>query len=133
MNTLKNIQIFKMSRVKLILLEFHEFIFLMLIGCCWIVCSFSLLQPFCLGGIISYFTLGSQMTKFHAYLYCFGLVILSITYTFLDHCYFMGVEHIGMQIRVAVCSLVFRKVCLHCLFLLSSVFFLSYSTHCRGS
>ena len=46
-----------------------------------------------------------------AYLYGTGVVMMSVIYNFTHHQYFFGVMHTGMIIRVASCSLLYRKVC----------------------
>ena len=44
-----------------------------------------------------------------AYLYGGGVVLMSALYTVIHHSYFNGVYVIGMKIRVACSSLVYRK------------------------
>ena len=62
--------------------------------------------------MIEYFTPGSDMSKFEAYMYGTGVVMMSAVYTFTHHPYFFGVMHTGMKIRIASCSLLYRKVSL---------------------
>ena len=64
--------------------------------------------------MIEYFTPGSSMTLFEAYMYGTGVVMMSAVYTFTHHPYFFGVMHTGMKIRIASCSLLYRKVRLFC-------------------
>ena len=58
--------------------------------------------------MIEYFTPGSSMSQLEAYLYATGVVMCSAVYTFTHHPYFFGVMHLGMKIRVASCSLLYR-------------------------
>ena len=60
--------------------------------------------------MIEYFTPGSTMTKFEAYMHGTGVVAMAAVYTFTHHPYFFGVMHTGMKIRIASCSLLYRKV-----------------------
>jgi len=39
-----------------------------------------------------------------------GVVLGSVFYTFTHHPYFFGVQHVGMQVRIACCALIYRKV-----------------------
>ena len=48
------------------------------------------------------------MSQLEAYLYATGVVMCSAIYTFTHHPYFFGVMHLGMKIRVASCSLLYR-------------------------
>ena len=50
------------------------------------------------------------MSQLEAYLYATGVVLCSAIYTFTHHPYFFGVMHLGMKIRVASCSLLYRLV-----------------------
>ena len=59
---------------------------------------------------MEYFAVGSEMSEVEAYLYASGVVVMAALYTFTHHAYFFGVMHTGMRIRVAACSLLYRKV-----------------------
>ena len=50
------------------------------------------------------------MSQLEAYIYASGVVLCSAVYTFTHHPYFFGVMHLGMKIRVASCSLLYRFV-----------------------
>ncbi|XP_064615830.1 ATP-binding cassette sub-family C member 4-like, partial [Liolophura sinensis] len=71
--------------------------------------STKVVQPLLLGGLIRYFTPSSTVSQRDAYLYAMGLSLCSITLAILHHPYFFGVQRIGMQIRVACCSLLYKK------------------------
>ena len=62
------------------------------------------------GWMMEYFIPGSNMSIEEAYLYGFGVIASSALYTFTHHPYFFGVMHTGMKIRIAACSLLYRKV-----------------------
>lgn len=53
---------------------------------------------------------GQQYISVHeAYLYAGGVVLCSALNVFVVHPYMMGVLHLGMKMRVACCSLIYRK------------------------
>ncbi|XP_045033102.1 ATP-binding cassette subfamily C member 4 isoform X3 [Daphnia magna] len=67
-------------------------------------------QPLCLGQLVHYF--GSEnktISTTQAYLYAAGVVLGSVLYTMTLHPYFFLCQHTGMRIRVAACSLVYKK------------------------
>ncbi|CAB3379679.1 Hypothetical predicted protein [Cloeon dipterum] len=66
-------------------------------------------QPLFLGRLIRYFSSNSTVTKEEAYFNA-GMVILcsGLSIVFL-HPYMLGIMHIGMKMRVAACSLMYRK------------------------
>ena len=59
---------------------------------------------------MGYFTPDSTVTELEAYMYGVGVIAMSGLYTFTHHAYFFGVMHTGMRMRIAACSLVYRKV-----------------------
>jgi len=67
-------------------------------------------QPLCLGMLIQYFQVDSTMPAWEAYAYATGVVLSSALYTFTHHPYFFGIQHMGMRVRVAACSLIYKKV-----------------------
>lgn len=50
-----------------------------------------------------------EVDEFHAYLYALGIILCSAVNVFIIHPYMMGILHMGMKIRVACCSLIYRK------------------------
>ncbi|XP_022343366.2 ATP-binding cassette sub-family C member 4-like isoform X1 [Crassostrea virginica] len=66
-------------------------------------------QPLLLGQLIRYFTPQPNITQGEAYLYAAGMSLTAIILAIFHHPYFFTVQRIGMQIRVACCSLLFRK------------------------
>ncbi|XP_061393041.1 probable multidrug resistance-associated protein lethal(2)03659 [Musca vetustissima] len=65
-------------------------------------------QPAFLMGLIAYYTSGEQDRRM-AYLYAAGVVVSSIMNVMFSHIYSMGTMHLGMKMRVAMCSLIYRK------------------------
>ena len=59
--------------------------------------------------MIEYFTPNSRVSLTEAYLYGAGVVAMAGLYTFTHHAYFFEVMHTGMKLRVACCSLLYRK------------------------
>jgi ATP-binding cassette subfamily C (CFTR/MRP) protein 4 len=72
-------------------------------------CILRIYQPLFMGWMIDYFSPESRTTKLEAYLYAAGVVLCAAIYTFTHHPYFFGVMHLGMKLRVAACSLLYRK------------------------
>lgn len=50
------------------------------------------------------------MTKEDAYLYAGGIILCSAVLIIITHPYMLGVLHIGMKMRIACCTLIYRKV-----------------------
>jgi ATP-binding cassette subfamily C (CFTR/MRP) protein 4 len=70
-------------------------------------------QPLFLGRLVRYFSgsnSDSQTTIEEAYFYAAGVVLCSAINIFVMHPYMMAIVHMGMKIRVACCSLIYRKV-----------------------
>ncbi|KAK6195726.1 hypothetical protein SNE40_001091 [Patella caerulea] len=66
-------------------------------------------QPLLLGGLIRYFTPDSNMSDKEAYLYAMGVSLCAIVLAVSHHPYFFTVCKIGMQARIACCSLIYKK------------------------
>ncbi|XP_065085907.1 ATP-binding cassette sub-family C member 4-like [Ochlerotatus camptorhynchus] len=73
--------------------------------------SFSrIFQPLCLGGLVSYFAQGQTIiSKEEAYCYAAGIVLCSLLPVMIFHHYILYIFQIGMKIRVACCSLLYKK------------------------
>lgn len=73
--------------------------------------SFSrIFQPLCLGGLVSYFAPGqTTIGKEAAYGYAAGIVLCSLLPVMIFHHYILYIFQIGMKIRVACCSLLYKK------------------------
>ena len=70
-------------------------------------------QPLFLGRLVRYFSgsnLDSSITIEEAYFHAAGVVLCSALNIFVIHPYMMAIVHMGMKIRVACCSLIYRKV-----------------------
>ncbi|OXU18927.1 hypothetical protein TSAR_000783 [Trichomalopsis sarcophagae] len=68
------------------------------------------LQPFTLGLLIEYFEPGSRTAKSHAYVYASSLVLLTFLHSLLKHHIDLATLEIGMRLRIACSSLIYRKV-----------------------
>ncbi|XP_017787048.1 PREDICTED: probable multidrug resistance-associated protein lethal(2)03659 isoform X2 [Nicrophorus vespilloides] len=91
---------------KVFLWEFIFYGLLLLVG----ELGIRLVQPIALGQLISFYTSnGDNITKDEAYLYAGAVVLCSLLNVFFQHPYMLGCLHLGMKIRVACCSLVYRK------------------------
>nr|CAH7729849.1 unnamed protein product [Callosobruchus chinensis] len=67
-------------------------------------------QPIVLGQLIYFYTPGQQeISQEEAYYYAAGVVLCSLMNVLLAHPYMMGMLHLGMKLRVACCSLIYRK------------------------
>lgn len=71
--------------------------------------SVRVVQPLLLGGLIRYFTPSSDMPMSEAYLYATGVSLCAILIAITHHPYFFFVTRMGMQMRVACCSLMYKK------------------------
>lgn len=68
-------------------------------------------QPLCLGGLVSYFAQGqTTISKEEAYCYAAGIVLCSLLPVIIFHHYILYIFQIGMKVRVACCSLLYKKV-----------------------
>ncbi|CAG5124702.1 unnamed protein product, partial [Candidula unifasciata] len=67
------------------------------------------IQPLLLGGLIRYFTPDSTVSKLDAWLYALGVSLCAIVLAISHHPYFFCVQRIGMRMRVACCSLMYKK------------------------
>ncbi|XP_073846051.1 multidrug resistance protein 5 isoform X1 [Musca autumnalis] len=69
-------------------------------------------QPLFLGGLVSYYAKpenndSSDLST--AYLYALGVILCSAVNVLFMHPYMLGILHVGMKIRVAMCSMIYRK------------------------
>ena len=76
------------------------------------------MQPIFLGWLISYFSEDSADDEYAGYLYGVLVVVCSIFTVWTIHPYMLSILHLGMKVRVATCSLAYRKVIIFMLFLL---------------
>lgn len=66
-------------------------------------------QTILLGSLLDYFRKDSEMSSKDAWLAAGGIVGLSGTYAFLYNQYLFTAFCTGMKVRIAVCSLIYRK------------------------
>ncbi|XP_076634046.1 putative multidrug resistance-associated protein lethal(2)03659 [Colletes latitarsis] len=66
------------------------------------------LQPIFLGRLLKYYG-PDKITKEEAYFYATGVILCSGILIFVIHPYMMAILHMGMKMRVACCSLIYRK------------------------
>ena len=69
-------------------------------------------QPLLMGGLIRYFSPDTTVSLLEAYMYAIGVGLCAVLVAITHHPYFFQVMRIGMRIRVAACSLLFKKVCI---------------------
>ncbi|KAG8042341.1 hypothetical protein G9C98_004975 [Cotesia typhae] len=67
-----------------------------------------MLQPIALARLLRFFTT-SEVTKSEAFLYAGGVILCSAINILVAHPYMMAILHMGMKLRVACCSLIYRK------------------------
>ncbi|XP_017062180.1 probable multidrug resistance-associated protein lethal(2)03659 [Drosophila ficusphila] len=65
-------------------------------------------QPICLFGLMAYFA-GNDPDLNKAKLYAAGLIAVSVFGVLWGHPYMLGLLHLGMKMRVALSSLIYRK------------------------
>lgn len=70
------------------------------------------IQPQCLGGLVTYFTSsGSEaISRNDAYLYAAGIVLCSLVSITVFHPFILYAFQLGMRIRLTCCSLIYKKV-----------------------
>ncbi|KNC31637.1 putative multidrug resistance-associated protein lethal(2)03659 [Lucilia cuprina] len=66
------------------------------------------LQPLFLLGLIAYYSKDESNIE-TAYLYAAGVILCSALNVIIMHPYMLGTMHTGMKIRVAMCSMIYRK------------------------
>lgn len=68
-------------------------------------------QPLFLGKLVSFYASSDadNADTTNAYLYAVGVILTSALNVFCMHPNMMGMQHTGMKIRVALCSLLYRK------------------------
>ncbi|XP_015835557.1 probable multidrug resistance-associated protein lethal(2)03659 [Tribolium castaneum] len=67
-------------------------------------------QPLFLGKLMEYYTPNQEtMSKTTAWYYAVGIVAMSFANALLGHSCVFGLMHLGMKVRVASCSLIYRK------------------------
>lgn len=69
-------------------------------------------QPLLIGGLLAYFNpQGSTKGDLnHAFVCAFGLTLSMMTSMIIFHANFLEMFYFGMKLRVACCSIIFRKV-----------------------
>lgn len=70
------------------------------------------LQPLFLGRLLKYYSSSEEadrISKEEAYFYATGVILCSGLLIFVIHPYMMAILHMGMKMRVACCSLIYRK------------------------
>lgn len=69
-----------------------------------------MLQPLCIGELMKFYIPNqTSMTKNTAYWYAAGIVVMAFAQALLGHACVFGLMHLGMKVRVACCSLIYRK------------------------
>jgi ABC-type multidrug transport system fused ATPase/permease subunit len=68
-----------------------------------------LTQPVLLGWLLGYFKPGSTTRKEDAYVFAGGIVLLTMLSMLAFNHFTVGAFHIGMRVRAACCSLIYRK------------------------
>lgn len=99
----------KPSLLKAIAFAFSwEYFFL---GVCHLIndLGIRLVQPMLLGMLLEYFKPGSTTEKEDAYLYAGGIVLLTMFSMLMFNHFTVGAFHVGMRVRAACCSLIYRK------------------------
>lgn len=68
------------------------------------------MEPLLLQRLLSFFTPNSEVTVSEAYGYAAGVILCTALSVMIMNPCWMGIIHIGMKLRVACCSLIYRKV-----------------------
>lgn len=68
------------------------------------------LQPLFLIGLISYYDQNKEVnSSFEAFYFATGVILCSALSVMVIHPYMLGTMHVGMKMRVAMCSMIYRK------------------------
>ncbi|XP_028129811.2 probable multidrug resistance-associated protein lethal(2)03659 [Diabrotica virgifera virgifera] len=81
-------------------------------ACCTFVLEFciKLSQPLLLKKLIEYYEPNqTSVTLTEAYIYSLFIVLCSLFYVIFCHSFHLSLQHLGMKIRIACCSLIYRK------------------------
>lgn len=68
----------------------------------------SVTQPLFLGGLIAYYSKANGNIN-EAYLYAGGVIVCSCLNVLIVHPYMLSQLHTGMKMRIAACSMIYRK------------------------
>ncbi|XP_071508424.1 ATP-binding cassette sub-family C member 4-like [Diadema antillarum] len=68
-----------------------------------------LIQPLLLKWLTEYFSVDSTVSTRDAYLYAMGLGLSALLLAFVHGVNFFGIQRLGMQSRVALCTLMYKK------------------------
>ncbi|PNF15051.1 hypothetical protein B7P43_G16818 [Cryptotermes secundus] len=71
---------------------------------------FRVAQPIFLGKFIIFFNKNTAVTRDEAYMYAGALICTALFSIFLAHHSFLACQKIGMRIRIACCSVIYRKI-----------------------
>lgn len=72
--------------------------------------TFRIIQTLALGELIQHFSLDeSERSTIEAYVYATIIAIAVVINLLISHNYFLGLQHIGMKLRISCCSLIYRK------------------------
>ncbi|XP_055936124.1 ATP-binding cassette sub-family C member 4-like isoform X2 [Argiope bruennichi] len=72
-------------------------------------CFIHVLQPIFLGYLIEHFSRMRTLTNDYLYGYTAAVCLLAAMFVFTHHKYFFGAQRTGMRVRIACCTLVYRK------------------------
>jgi ATP-binding cassette subfamily C (CFTR/MRP) protein 4 len=76
----------------------------------FVALMYRMTQPLFLGGLIQYFAPDSTISHNMAVGYAACIVACTFISALMSHVHNMGVLHLGMKMRIGLCSLVYRKV-----------------------
>ncbi|KAG8186529.1 hypothetical protein JTE90_023957 [Oedothorax gibbosus] len=72
-------------------------------------CFIHVVQPILLGYLIEHFSRMKVVSNQDLYMYTAFVCLLAAMFVFTHHRYFFGAQRIGMRLRIACCSLVYKK------------------------
>lgn len=68
-----------------------------------------ILQPVLMGFLINYFRCGSTVPTLHAYMYAAAVSGCAATFALVHHIYIYRIQRIGLWVKVACSSLMYKK------------------------
>lgn len=68
------------------------------------------MQPVMIGRLLRYFSFGSKLTLADAYVAAASIAVIGVVTPFIHHPYFYYMQELGMELKVASCGMIMKKV-----------------------
>ncbi|XP_059612035.1 ATP-binding cassette sub-family C member 4-like [Phlebotomus argentipes] len=99
------------SHLKIVARAYGRQIMIFGLFCCLTESGLRILQPLCMGGLVTYFSPEQEgITLKDAYLYAAGIIISSLIPVLMFHPYILYLDQVGMKIRLGSVALIYKKI-----------------------